>query len=111
MDSPKFSEVILENPIKNESGLQHDMSYTNIKTAGISEIITFMFNVGFLTFDEKFELLRVPNEEIKGAMISMLKEIIFLQDVAMDKPYSYFQEGKMDNFGHFIIKVMFQAFS
>ena len=49
MDISKFNELILENPIKNESNLQHDMSYTNIKSAGIQEIITFMFNVGFLT--------------------------------------------------------------
>jgi Predicted AAA-ATPase len=111
MDSPKFSEVILENPIKNEYGLQHDMSYTNIKSAGISEIITFMFNVGFLTQDENFKLLRVPNEEIKGAMISMLKDIISLPDIAIDKPYSYFQEGKIDDFGRFLMEIMFQAFS
>jgi predicted AAA-ATPase/PD-(D/E)XK nuclease superfamily protein len=111
MDIPKFNELILEKPTKNESSLQHDMSYTNIKTASIQEIITFMFNVGFLTQDEEFKLLRVPNEEIRGAMISMLKEIIVPRTAAPDQPYSYFQEGKIDDFGSFLMQVMFQAFS
>jgi hypothetical protein len=98
VDIPKFNELVLEKPIKNEYGLQHDMSYTSTKTARVSEIITFMFNVGFLTFDETFTHLRIPNEEIRGAMISMLKDIISPQNVDLDKPYKYFEEGKMDNF-------------
>jgi Predicted AAA-ATPase/PD-(D/E)XK nuclease superfamily len=111
MDIPTFNELVLEKPFKNESSLQHDMSYTNIKSAELQEIITFMFNIGFLTFDETLTNLRIPNEEIRGAMISMLKEMIFPRAVTPSQLYNYFQEGKMDNFGYFMMEVMFKGFS
>jgi hypothetical protein len=55
--------------------------------------------------------LRVPNEEIRGGMISMLKEIIFPRIVTADQPYSYFQEEKIGDFGTFLMQAVFQGFS
>jgi hypothetical protein len=98
MDASTFNDLVLEKPIKNESSLQHDMSYFNINSAVIQEIITFMFNVGFLTFDETFAHLRIPNEEIRGTIISMLKDIISPRNVIPNQLYNYFQEGNMDDF-------------
>jgi predicted AAA-ATPase/PD-(D/E)XK nuclease superfamily protein len=111
MNFPAFNNLILKNPIIKDTNLQHDMSYTNIKTANLSEIITFMFNAGFLTQDKKFKSLRIPNEEIRGATLSMLKDIIFPPGVDMDKPYTYFHEDKVGDFGCFLMEVMFQGFS
>jgi Predicted AAA-ATPase len=110
IDFPTFKDLVLKIPIGYDSDLQHDMPYTNIKKAGIQEIITFMFNVGFLTQDKKFKLLRIPNEEIRGAMVSMLRDIIFPKTIALVRPYKYFQEDKVGDFGRFLMQVMFQAF-
>ena len=41
----------------------------------------------------------------------MLKEIIVPRTATPDQPYTYFQEGKIDNFGSFLMQVMFQGFS
>jgi Predicted AAA-ATPase len=98
MDASTFNDLVLKAPIPKNTNLQHDMPYSNINSAGLQEIITFMFNAGFLTQDETFTHLRVPNEEIRGAMLSMLKDIISSRNVALDKPYKYFQDGKIDDF-------------
>jgi predicted AAA-ATPase len=110
LDWSSMNEIVLET-LTPSADIQHDMSYSEFESVNIHVIITFMFNIGFLTLDEDLSRLRVPNEEIRRVMISMLKEIIFPSNVILDHPYHYFQkEGKMDDFGHFLKQVMFQGY-
>ena len=51
MDWSTMNELVLEILILR-ADIQYSMSYSEFESAGIRMIITFMFNVGFLTLDE-----------------------------------------------------------
>jgi hypothetical protein len=67
---PEVKQLLLGNSIPSID-LQHDMSYSDFRSAGTKEILTFMFYIGFLTFDKTHSSLRIPNKEILEAVSSI----------------------------------------